>query len=135
MAAPKEPLESMRTDTWLWVARFVKTRALAVDAVNGGRVQVNGVRVKPSKPVKPGDRVEITIGQDRHRVDVTGLARRRGSATDAALLYSERPEDRAEREVLAEQRRLAFPSVRDMGGRPTKKDRRRINEIRGREQQ
>jgi ribosome-associated heat shock protein Hsp15 len=133
MAGAKDELEGQRADTWLWVARFVKTRALAVDAINGGRVQVNGVRVKPSKPVKVGDRVEITIGQDRHRVDVTGLARRRGSATDAALLYHERPEDRAERETLAEQRRLAYPSVRDMGGRPTKKDRRRIDAARGRE--
>lgn len=133
MAGAKDELEAMRTDTWLWVARFVKTRALAVDAINGGRVQVNGVRVKPSKPVKVGDRVEITIGQDRHRVDVTGLARRRGSATDAALLYHERPEDKEERERLAEQRRLAFPGVPERGGRPTKRDRRRIDAARGRE--
>lgn len=125
--------ERMRTDTWLWVARFVKTRALAVDAINGGRVQVNGQRVKPSKDIKPGDRVTITIGQDRHLVDVVGLARRRGSATDAALLYDERPEDRAERERLAEQRRLAFPTATDIGGRPTKRDRRRFDAARGRD--
>lgn len=132
MAGANDELETMRADTWLWVARFVKTRALAVDAINGGRVQVGGVRIKPSKPIKVGDRVEITIGQDRHRVDVTGLARRRGSATDAARLYHERPEDRAERERLAEQRRLAFPAVADMGRRPTKRDRRKIDAARGR---
>lgn len=125
MAEPREPLERQRIDTWLWVARFVKTRALAVDAVKGGRVHVNGGRVKPSKEVRPGDRVEVLVGDDRHRVDVLGLARRRGPAPEAQLLYAERDEDRAERLLRAEQRRLAEPTGFPGGGRPTKRDRRR----------
>lgn len=127
-AVPREPLERQRIDTWLWVARFVKTRALAVDAVKGGRVHVNGGRVKPSKEVRPGDRVEVVVGENRHRVDVVGLARRRGPAPEAQLLYAEREEDRAERELRAEQRRLAGPvgGLPDgRKGRPTKRDRRR----------
>lgn len=128
MAEPREPLERQRIDTWLWVARFVKTRALAVDAVKGGRVHVNGGRVKPSKEVRPGDRVEVLVGEARHRVDVVGLARRRGPAPEAQLLYAEREEDRLERERRAEERRLARPTVEHRParpGRPTKRDRRR----------
>lgn len=123
--------EGQRIDTWLWVARFVKTRALAVEAIKGGRVHVNGTRVKPSKEVRPGDRVEVLVGLDRHRVDVLGLARRRGPATEAQLLYHERPEDREERERRAEERRLAWPTSAEGGGRPTKRDRRRFDAVRG----
>jgi ribosome-associated heat shock protein Hsp15 len=125
VAEPREPLERQRIDTWLWVARFAKTRAIAVDAVKGGRVHVNGARVKPSKEVKPGDRVEVLVGEDRHRVDVVGLARRRGPAVEAQQLYEEHEEDRAERLLRAEQRRLAAPTGFPGGGRPTKRDRRR----------
>lgn len=128
MAEPREPLERQRIDTWLWVARFVKTRALAVEAVKGGRVHVNGSRVKPSKEVRPGDRVEVLVGEDRHRVDVAGLARRRGPAPEAQLLYVEHEDDRLERERRAEERRLsrpAFESLPSRPGRPTKRDRRR----------
>jgi ribosome-associated heat shock protein Hsp15 len=121
----QDALERQRIDTWLWVARFVKTRALAVDAVKGGRVHVNGARVKPSKEVRPGDRVEVLVGEDRHRIDVVALARRRGPATEARLLYDEREEDRLEREQRAEERRLAMPTGFEGAGRPTKRDRRR----------
>lgn len=121
----QDALERQRIDTWLWVARFVKTRALAVDAVKGGRVHVNGARVKPSKEVRPGDRVEVLVGEDRHRIDVVALARRRGPATEARLLYDEREEDRLEREQRAEERRLAQPTGFEGAGRPTKRDRRR----------
>jgi ribosome-associated heat shock protein Hsp15 len=121
----QDALERQRIDTWLWVARFVKTRALAVDAVKGGRVHVNGTRVKPSKEVRPGDRVEVLVGEDRHRIDVVALARRRGPATEARLLYDEREEDRLEREQRAEERRLARPTGFEGAGRPTKRDRRR----------
>lgn len=122
----QDPIERQRIDTWLWVARFVKTRALAVEAVKGGRVHVNDARVKPSKEVRPGDRVEVLVGEDRHRVDVVALARRRGPATEAQLLYDEREEDRLERERRAEERRLARPTGFDGAGRPTKRDRRRF---------
>jgi ribosome-associated heat shock protein Hsp15 len=121
----QEALDRQRIDTWLWVARFVKTRALAVEAVKGGRVHVNGTRVKPSKEVRPGDRVEVLVGEDRHRIDVVAMARRRGPATEARLLYAEREEDRLEREQRAEQRRLAQPVGFEGAGRPTKRDRRR----------
>jgi ribosome-associated heat shock protein Hsp15 len=128
VGVPQEPIERQRIDTWLWVARFVKTRALAVDAVKGGRVHVNGGRVKPSKEVRPGDRVEVLVGEDRHRVDVVGFMRRRGPATEAQELYLEHEEDRREREARAEQRRrsgpVGLPSTQQRG-RPTKRDRRR----------
>ncbi|MEA2321055.1 MAG: ribosome-associated heat shock protein Hsp15, partial [Solirubrobacteraceae bacterium] len=81
--------EPMRLDKWLWAARLVKTRGLAVEAVNGGRVQLNGQRAKPSKDVRPGDRLEITIGQLRRTVVIQGTAPRRGPASEAALLYEE----------------------------------------------
>ena len=79
--------DRLRVDKWLWAARLVKTRSLAAEAVKGGRVQVNGQRVKPSKEVGPGDRLEITIGQTRRAVVILGVAERRGPAKEAELLY------------------------------------------------
>src|SRR5690606_3522892 len=90
--------ERVRIDKWLWAARFFKTRALAIEAVKGGRVQVDGARVKPSRTVRVGDRIEITIGQTRRTVDVRALSDRRGPASVAATLYEETPESRAARE-------------------------------------
>jgi len=113
----------MRIDRWLWTARLFKTRGLAADAVTGGRVHVNGVAVKPSREVLPGDRVEISIGSVRRTVIVRGAAERRVSAALAADLYEETEESIAERERQAEMRRLAGPV--SLGGRPTKRDRRR----------
>ena len=113
-------------DTWLWAARFVKTRALAQEAINGGKVDLNGRPAKPGKDVKPGDRVEMTLGQTRLTVDVVGTATRRGPAKEASLLYEETPESRARREKQAEMRRLAPPPVAPGGARPTKRDRRRL---------
>ena len=122
----------MRLDRWLWAARFYKTRSLATEAVSGGRVHANGQAAKPSREVRPGDLLEITKGQVRLEVVVRGLAERRGPASEAALLYEETEESRAAREVLAEQRRLAAQVRPDHGGRPTKRDRRRLNRARGR---
>jgi ribosome-associated heat shock protein Hsp15 len=125
--------EPVRIDKWLWAARFYKTRALAAEAVKGGHVQVGGTRVKPSKAVRVGDLVEITIGQTRRTVEVRALSDRRGPAPVAVTLYEETPESRAARERAAELRRLApriDPVVR--GGRPTKRDRRRYEALRGR---
>src|SRR3954466_4586956 len=79
--------DRQRIDKWLWAARLVKTRSLAIDAVRGGHVQVNGQRVKPSREVGTGDRVEARIGTRRMTVDVLGCAERRGPAGEAALLY------------------------------------------------
>lgn len=124
--------EPVRVDKWLWAARLVKTRPLAAEAVKGGRVQVNGQRIKPSKDVRPGDRLEMTIGEGvQIAVVVRGTAVRRGPASVAALLYDETPESREARERHAAERRLAATEVR-AGGRPTKRDRRRLDARRGR---
>ena len=119
----------MRVDRWLWTARLFKTRALAAGAVTGGRVHVNGVAVKPSREVGPGDRLEISIGSVRRTVIVRGMAERRVSATVAADLYDETEESISERERQAELRRLGAPV--NLGGRPTKRDRRRYDAGRG----
>jgi ribosome-associated heat shock protein Hsp15 len=115
----------MRVDTWLWTARLFKTRALAAAAVRGGRVQINGVAVKPSHDVGTGDELAVTIGPVRRTVIVRGAAERRVSAAAAAALYDETEQSVAERERQAELRRLAGPL--DLGGRPTKRDRRRYD--------
>jgi ribosome-associated heat shock protein Hsp15 len=115
----------MRIDKWLWTARLFRTRALAAAAVVGGRVHVGGVAVKPSREVKTGDQLEITIGPMRRTVIVRGAAARRVSAAEAAKLYEETAESVAERERQAEQRRFAAPV--SLGGRPTKRDRRRFD--------
>ncbi len=116
--------EPVRIDKWLWAARIVKTRGLAVEAIGGGRVQVNGQRVKPSKEVHIGDRLEITLGQTRLSLVVQALSSRRGPASQAALLYEETPESRERRERHAAERRYARPLGADEGPRPTKRDRR-----------
>jgi ribosome-associated heat shock protein Hsp15 len=121
----------MRVDKWLWVARLLKTRALAADAVKAGRVKVNGVDAKPSKEVAPGDRIELRTGPVRMDVAVRGIAPRRGPASEAAKLYEETAESRAARERHAEERRLARQDGGE-GGRPTKRDRRRIEKLKGR---
>jgi ribosome-associated heat shock protein Hsp15 len=125
-------MDPVRIDKWLWAARFFKTRGLAAEAVKGGRVHLGGQPAKPSKDVKPGDRLEISIGQTRFTVDVRATAERRGPAAEAALLYEETPESRQARERAAEQRRLAPAPAPDLGGRPTKRDRRRLDQSRRR---
>jgi ribosome-associated heat shock protein Hsp15 len=128
-------MDAVRVDKWLWAARFFKTRGLAVDAIKGGRVQLNGRPVKPSRDVAPGDRLEIAMGATRLTVDVRAVSERRGPATEAARLYDETAESRAQRERAAEQRRLdraTQPAYDDRAGRPTKRDRRRLDRTRGR---
>ena len=123
-------MERVRIDKWLWAARFFKTRGAATEAVLGGRVDVNGERVRPAKEVAVGDRVEVTVGQQRWTVVVKGLAERRGPASVAAALYEETAESVAERERRAAERRLAQPVGADLAGRPTKRERRRLDELR-----
>ena len=120
----------MRIDKWLWAARFFKTRTAATDAVSAGHVRVNGVRVKPAKEVAVSDTVDVKVGQVERTVVVTGLAERRGSAAVAATLYSETPESMANREQAAQERRLARPLGADLGLRPTKQARRRLDALR-----
>ena len=123
-------MDAVRIDKWLWAARFFKTRALATDAVLGGHVQVNGVRVKPAKDVRVGDALHIRIGTLEWIVDVCALADRRGPATVARTLYEERAESKEARERQVMQRRLAKPIGADLGARPTKQDRRRLDALR-----
>jgi ribosome-associated heat shock protein Hsp15 len=123
-------MHEVRIDKWLWAARFFKTRGAATEAVLGGRVQVNGGRVKPAKVVKPEDVLEIQVGQLRFTVVVRALADKRGPAKVAATLYDETEESRATRARLAAERKLAAPLGADLGARPTKQDRRRLEALR-----
>jgi ribosome-associated heat shock protein Hsp15 len=123
-------MEQVRIDKWLWAARFFKTRSAATEAVLGGRVHVNGARVKPSRELHVADTVEVTIGAVRRTLEVTGVADRRGPAAVAATLYAETPESVAARELHARERRLARPLGADLGARPTKLDRRRLDALR-----
>jgi ribosome-associated heat shock protein Hsp15 len=123
-------MDAVRVDKWLWAARFFKTRALATDAVLGGHVQLNGARVKPAKDVRVGDALQIRIGPLEWVVDVRGLADRRGPASVARALYEERADSKEAREQQVLQRRLAKPIGADLGARPTKQDRRRLDALR-----
>jgi ribosome-associated heat shock protein Hsp15 len=124
-------VEQVRLDKWLWAARFFKIRGLATEAVTGGRVHLNDARVKPSKDVRVGDTVEVTIGEVQRTVLVTGVSDRRGPASVAATLYEETPDSVAAREQLAGERRLARAPGADSGARPTKQARRRLDALRG----
>ena len=123
--------ERVRLDKWLWAARFFEHRSLATEAVDGGKIQLNGIRVKPAKDVKIGDRVDIQIADSRYTVIVRGIAEKRGSATIAQGLYEETPESIAAREAGHEERRLAATPGADLHGRPTKRDRRQIGRFTG----
>ena len=117
---------SMRLDKWLWAARFYKTRALAVDEINLGRVRVGGQPVKPARDVKVGDLLTIRIGTLAREVEVKGLSNQRGPAPQAQTLYAETAASITAREA-AEARRLApEPAASIEQGRPTKQDRRRL---------
>ena len=128
---PAEPgPERVRVDKWLWAARLLKTRALAAEAVKAGRVKVNGVAAKPSKEVGPGDRLELRTGPVRMDVLVRGVAPRRGPASEAAKLYEETEASREARDRHAQERRLARAEGGE-GGRPTKRDRRLLEKLKG----
>lgn len=119
--------EGVRLDKWLWAARFFKTRSLATDEIDKGRVQVNGQPAKPSREVRPGDRVTLRQGQVAREVLVRGLSQVRGPAPVAQQLYEETPESLRAREEFARNRRfVADPSLAIEHGRPTKKDRREL---------
>jgi len=127
MASKDLPPEGMRLDKWLWAARFYKTRALAVDEINLGRVRVGGQPVKPARDVKVGDLLSIRTGAITREVQVLGLSAMRGPAPQAQLLYAETEASRLAREAAAEARRLApEPAATITRGRPTKQDRRRL---------
>ncbi|MEZ4377352.1 MAG: RNA-binding S4 domain-containing protein [Gemmatimonadales bacterium] len=123
---------SVRLDKWLWAARFYKTRTAATEAVHGGKVEVNGESAKPARAVVPGDTITVRIPPFTTTLVVTGLAERRGSAAVAAGLYEETAESREARTRHAQLLRDA-PLLRFDEGKPSKRDRRRLDRLRGRE--
>jgi ribosome-associated heat shock protein Hsp15 len=122
--------DRVRLDNWLWAARFFKTRSQASEAVDGGKVELNGGRAKPAKEVRVGDELRIRLGPYEHHVVVRGLSDKRGPASVAQALFEETAESIAAREKLREDHRLA-PAlfVYEEKGRPTKKDRRALSEF------
>ena len=121
-----EDQKRIRIDKWLWAARFYKTRSLASDAVEGGKVHVNGERVKPAKALRVGDTLAIRNGHFAWQITVLALSERRGSATEASRLYSESDQSRREREEKSALLKVERQSNPFPGGRPTKKARRQI---------
>jgi ribosome-associated heat shock protein Hsp15 len=120
----------MRLDKWLWAARFFKTRGLAQEAVAGGRVKLNGERIKPAHAVKAGDALVIRIEEFEWQITVRGLSERRGPAPEARKLYEESAAGLAERQKLADLRRWGAESASSLKGRPTKRDRRLLGKLR-----
>jgi ribosome-associated heat shock protein Hsp15 len=122
-------MDKLRIDKWLWAARFYKTRSLATDEIDKGRVAINGAEVKPAREVKVGDTVAMRREGLTRTVVVRGISAMRGPAPVAQKLYEETPESVQERARNAEQRRLApEPSLAIEHGRPTKRGRRELEE-------
>ena len=125
MCYGKKLMSDVRIDKWLWAARFFKSRTLAAAACNGGKVDVNGDAAKPSRVVRPGDLLHVTLPRIRRIVRVTAVAERRGGAREAAALYDDLTPPPPPREA-----RPGPPAYRPPGaGRPTKRERRRIDRL------
>jgi ribosome-associated heat shock protein Hsp15 len=122
--------EPIRVDKWLWAARFFKTRSLATDAIDHGRVKLNGLKIKPAKTIQCGDLLDIDNGSSQWQVKVIGLSGQRGSATLARQLYTETEESIKTREQEAMRRALFPEPSADIKGRPTKRDRRLLDKSR-----
>lgn len=123
---------TQRLDKWLWAARFFKTRALAVEAINGGKVQVNGQRVRPARGIRAGSRLRIHKGELAWEIEVVALAKQRRPAGEAVLLYAETVDSRERRQALVRARREAGEDRVARRGRPSKRDRRQIESFIGR---
>jgi ribosome-associated heat shock protein Hsp15 len=119
--------DTVRIDKWLWAARFFKTRSLATHAVEGGKVRLNGERIKPARTVKVGDTLAIDNGSTEWEVRVLGLSDVRGPAPVAQALYSETEQSVAKRQLEAERRHYYQEPAAAFKGRPTKKDRRQLD--------
>ncbi|PHV34246.1 RNA-binding protein S4 [Janthinobacterium sp. BJB312] len=124
-------MTTVRLDKWLWAARFFKTRSLASEAVDTGKVKVGGERVKPARSVRVGDELAIDNGAETWEVAVLGLSDKRAAAPVARLLYGETPASIARREQLAEERKLFREPGTTIKGRPTKRDRRQLSKAGG----
>jgi ribosome-associated heat shock protein Hsp15 len=121
--------EEIRIDKWLWAARLFKSRALAAEAVSGGKIHVNGARAKPSRTIRPGDELAIRRGPQESIVVVKRIARLRRPAQEAGLLYQESEASKLKRAAVAAQLKLERPLEFSNAGRPSKKDRRLILKI------
>jgi ribosome-associated heat shock protein Hsp15 len=127
--SPVEAAARVRIDKWLWAARFYKTRSLAADAVEAGQVRVGDERVKPAHAVREGERISVRKAGLVFEVDVVALSDRRGGAPEAAKLYRETAQSVAAREEEIARRRAAEASDPRFAGRPTKRERRRLEDF------
>ncbi len=125
--------EKLRLDKWLWAARFFKTRRLATNAISGGKVHLNGNRIKPSRMVYPGDRLEILRGETHFEIEVVRLNRHRRPASEAQQLYRESTKSLQARAEMVEQKRLESHSRAHHVRRPDKRQRRKLMEIKNRQ--
>ena len=129
MVATQEEDSVLRIDKWLWAARFFKTRALAAQAVAGGKVKVNGERVKAARAVRLDDVLSIHTGPYEYVVRVLALSARRGPASQAALLYEESEPSKAARQTLAARLSAVARYASPAEGRPSKKERRQVIQL------
>jgi len=129
---PIKELQSVRLDKWLWAARFFKSRANAVEAVNGGKVHLNGIRVKPSRNIKVGDELNITRDNFKYIVTVIALNDKRRPAKEAQFLYEESEESIKAREQERDLRKMNNASMHQSDKKPNKKERRQMDKWRGR---
>ena len=127
MSTETTPSEKMRLDKWLWAARFFKTRSLATQAIEQGRVKLNGDRIKPAREIRPQDRLEIQLGDHVWMLTVRALSMQRGPAPVAQQLYAEAPDSIARRQQQASEHKLSVNPAAAIKGRPTKRDRRQIH--------
>ena len=129
MGTNPQSTDSMRIDKWLWAARFYKTRSLAVAAINGGKVHLNGSRIKPSRRLDTGDQLSIQKGPYRFLITVQRLSAQRRPAGEARTLYSESGESANERHELYRERKMQGHSARQRERRPDKHTRRKLREL------
>ena len=122
-------IEKVRIDRWLWAARFYKTRSLAKTAIESGKIAVNDQRTKASKEISIDDQLSIRRGESTQIIIVRCLADKRGSAKIAQALYEETEQSRLEREIIAEKRKIARAGYTSPDNKPSKKDRRKITEL------
>lgn len=131
LAAEAPADERVRLDKWLWAARFYRTRSLAAQAIDAGQVRVAGERVKPAHAVRSATRVSVRKQDFAWHVEVLGTSERRGSAADAAALYRETPESASARAQAVLERKAARETAAQAPGRPTKRDRRKLEDFLG----